>query len=386
MEYRIYHNVSEIKISLGSGFGGKDLYELWQLCFGDTDSYTDFYFDWKVKENQIVSIYKGDRISSMLHLNPYLLRVQGRPVQANYIVGVATRPEERRKGLMGQLLVQSFQEMYEKQMEFTYLMPAAEGIYLPYDFRIVYEQEPWNKALVEDQNRLSGASSAQIYELKVTDAKNIEDLVSFCNEILSSTYDIYVERNPYYFTRLLHEMYSCEGGILLCYEADRLIGYASYMAEEKVYVTEMIYLPSKKAEVYHSISEFFHNVIGKEIYLRKADSQIPAIMARIVNWNSFIKYVKASEDMELIIKVSDPVITQNNGIYSLLFTKEGCISKVTNKAPEIEADTAQLTRLFFDKMSRTELLEIINGTKQESILAKIDKIKKYQKVFINDVV
>lgn len=383
MEYKLFKNEGEIRKSMGRESGKKDMYALWQLCFSDSDQYTDFYFEWKVKDNQVYTIYKGEQICSMLHLNPYLLRVKNRLVNAYYIVGVATKPEERRKGLMKQLLETALMEMYKGQMEFTYLMPAAEAIYLPYDFRTVYEQIEWNKLInTMDQN----ITSVQVSQLKLTDTAAIEKLASFCNKLLDETYDVYVERTPYYFQRLLYEMLSCEGGILLCYDNQRLIGFASYMAEEKVYITEMIYQPTMEKHVLHGISEYMHNIIGKEIYLRKADSQKPEIMARIVNWNTFIKNISATEPIELIVQVRDSIIADNKGVYLLSFTNEGCQSKLTDETPEIHGDIAELTQLFFGKMKEEELTKLVISTEKKCILNKLAKINKYQKVFINDVV
>jgi predicted acetyltransferase len=398
MEYKLFKNEDEIRESLGRESGKKDMYALWQLCFGDSDPYTDFYFEWKVKDNKVYTIYKGDQICAMLHLNPYLLRVKNRPVNAYYIVGVATKPEERRRGLMKQLLETALKEMYKGQMEFTYLMPAAEAIYLPYDFRTVYEQIEWNK-IISDYNNSNTSSttiqnitmdqnitSVQVSQLKLTDTAAIEMLASFCNKLLDETYDVYVERTSYYFQRLLFEMISCEGGILLCYDNLRLIGFASYMAEEKVYITEMIYQPSMENHVLHGISEYMHNIVGKEIYLRKEDSQKPEIMARIVNWNAFIKNISATEPIELIVQVRDPIIADNQGVYLLSFTNEGCQSKRTDKTPEIHGDIAELTQLFFGKMKEAELTKLVISTEKKCMLNKLAKINKYQKVFINDVV
>ena len=51
------------------------------------------------------------------------------------IVGVATDEEYRRQGVMRELLVKTFQELRSRGELFTYLMPADENYYLPFDFR-----------------------------------------------------------------------------------------------------------------------------------------------------------------------------------------------------------------------------------------------------------
>ena len=42
---------------------------------------------------------------------------------------------------MAELMAAALKSMYKEGKAFTFLMPAAEGIYLPHGFRTVYEQE-----------------------------------------------------------------------------------------------------------------------------------------------------------------------------------------------------------------------------------------------------
>ena len=86
-------------------------------------------------------IEEDGRIRSMLHLNPYSLWVNGSRKDANYIVAVATQKEYRKRGYMASLLKKSLEDMYQAGEAFTFLMPASESIYLPFDFRTVYEQK-----------------------------------------------------------------------------------------------------------------------------------------------------------------------------------------------------------------------------------------------------
>jgi len=204
MNIALYDNINEIYGE--EKCAREEIYGLWQDCFGDSKEYTDFYFKWKVKDNRILTIYKGETLCSMLHLNPYLLSVRGKEVSANYIVGVATKKEERRQGLMKILLEKALHQMYLEKMPFTYLMPAAEAIYTPYDFRVVYEQEPWNeimKAMIQDLREKTETSNENkditVRSLNPKDIDRMKGLTDFCNDQLSKDCDIYVCRTPYYY-------------------------------------------------------------------------------------------------------------------------------------------------------------------------------------------
>ena len=396
MDTKLYNNISEIQETKKDQETAKqELYVLWQECFGDSSAYTDFYFKWKVKDNQILSIYKNDELSSMLHLNPYLVTVQGKKVSSNYIVGVATKKQNRRQGQMKSLLEVALHEMYQEHIPFTYLSPAAEAIYLPFGFRIVYEQERWNQILLETRMKLRAATfnnksidGLTVVALGLADKVRIEELVSFSNQQLLQRYDVYIERTPYYYERLLHEITSTGGEVLLCYRSDQLVGYASYMAEDGIYVTECIYSLEEKDAVMEAISEFTEKTVNQGIYEMKNESA-PTIMVRIADWNSFVLNISATEEIRIVMEVQDPIIEENNGIYALQFTNQGCKITRTTEKPEVSADIADLSRLFFARMTEKELFGIVKKEEKknkEEILSKLKRINTYNKVFINDVV
>ena len=115
---------------------------LWEQVFSeDSQEFVDYYYYIKTKDNTIYVIEEDDEIRAMLQLNPYQVKLQESVVPSDYIVGVATQAEYRGRGYMRNLLIHALQDQYSQKMPFTFLMPAAEAIYYPYDFRFVYEQK-----------------------------------------------------------------------------------------------------------------------------------------------------------------------------------------------------------------------------------------------------
>ena len=77
----------------------------------------------------------------MLHRNVYLLRMGEKTAVCDYIVGVATDKNSRRKGYMRQLMEKALKDMREEGMPFCFLMPAFEALYLPFDFTYIYKKQ-----------------------------------------------------------------------------------------------------------------------------------------------------------------------------------------------------------------------------------------------------
>lgn len=391
MDYKFFNTMDEIR-SLGKSETQirEELYALWRDCFGDTAEYTDFYFEWKVKNNRIVTIYKQNRLSSMLHLNPYTVKTGKGKMNLNYIVGVATRAEDRRQGLMKVLLETSLQQMYKEHMPFTYLMPAAEAIYRPFGFRTVYKQASWRRQLSETFRKgkkiFSELKREDLKAVRVDSGneKAIELLTDFTNRHLAAHYDIYTIRSPYYYKRLIHEMESGKGGVLLCLNQDTAVGYMAYMTDGGFGIAECIYRQEEEAEFMGAMAAEI-----PEIYLEgepdKEHSE-PVIMTRVIDFIAFLEGITSAKDFILNVEVKDAIIKENNGVYCLEFTGNGCKGVRTNTEPELTADISELTSLFFGRLSEQEVLKLSAAGDGREAEKKIREINFLQKVFINDVV
>lgn len=110
----------------------RSLYE--EVFAEDSARFVEFYYTYKTRENQILALEQDGMLVSMLHLNPYRMVVNGYETPANYIVAVATKKEYRHRGYMRLLLEKALKDMGDQGMPFTFLMPASEKIYAPFDF------------------------------------------------------------------------------------------------------------------------------------------------------------------------------------------------------------------------------------------------------------
>lgn len=111
------------------------LYE--EVFVEDEQAFVDAYYQIKAADNEILVAEEDGEIVSMLHRNPYTFWLRGEQVPADYLVAVATRVDFRHRGLMRALLTRALRDMKEQGYPFTFLMPADEAIYTPFDFRLM---------------------------------------------------------------------------------------------------------------------------------------------------------------------------------------------------------------------------------------------------------
>ena len=65
---------------------------VWKEVFSeDSEKYLDYYYTNVASQNEIYVTEENGEIASMLHLNPYAVRMGGAKVNAHFIVAVAAR-------------------------------------------------------------------------------------------------------------------------------------------------------------------------------------------------------------------------------------------------------------------------------------------------------
>ena len=401
--------------------------KMWEDIFSsDSKGFLDYYYTEKTKANQILIVEEGTsadiggddfvqvqevsdadlRMLSMLQLNPYEMFFGGHIIPANYIVGVATDRNHRHQGHMKNLLTRALYDMYEKGEAFTYLMPAAEAIYKPFDFRFIYNQKGCVINKESAQKFISGNKNepdAGPLISRTGKEKDIPELVNFSNELLSKRYQIYTRRNQEYYQTLLKEVTSEKGEILLFYHNGALLGYCFYAIGEAVEVREPVckegYEKVFVGSLLQSVMEYHKDVKISGIDTILADkleqldfefkiTKTPMIMARIVNFEELISKMKAKDRLDIKIKIRDSIIPQNNTIFHL-FTIEGSShiqAKVSDENADAEFSIGDVTSFLFGYKRLEELEEFEYQRTDKIVLKELEKICRPEEIFINEVV
>lgn len=239
------------------------VYDMWQDNFHDPMPYADFYFQEVYGKNEVLLNQEEETVKGMLHLNPYTLHVKGQPTEAKYIVGVATDEEYRRQGVMRELLAKTFQTLRERGELFTYLMPADENYYLPFDFRfgmVQVEQEleylpgEFGAEARETDNGMDSAKEAEqnpadqnvsqienyIMKTELSD-EELEQIVLQENAIKDTLFDIYTEISIEYIRRMEKEVESDFGQVLYVFDGEDYVGRVAVGAEDSYFVLSQVF-------------------------------------------------------------------------------------------------------------------------------------------------
>lgn len=349
--------------------------ELWEKIFTeDTKEFLDYYYTRKTVDNEIYVIEERRSIRSMLQLNPYKLRINQRCFTTNYIIAVATEERYRGRGWMGMLLKHVMREMYERKEPFTFLMPAAEAIYYPYDFRFVYRQRQCEVVGKEKQE-----DAPEILFAKESDCAK---LAEFANNYLKEKQVVAVRDKNYYLT-LLAEQESEYGGIVIAKREGCIVGIYCYAKGEKYEIREPLFFCED--DFLHAV----YKLTGNETEQVKcsaygAERKVPMIMARILHLEIFLKSFCLKENVDFYMEVADDFIEENNQVFHIAGNMSKGVTSVERGGKREDScgtiSIGELTGRLFgypleeDMDLRKELRE------------NLEKFIPLSKVFLNEVV
>ena len=175
----------------------RDMKELWKDTFHDSDRYVDLVFDnYYSLENTFVRYHENRLIASLLCVDYefQILTKKGKRelFKGVYLCGLATRPEWRRKGIMGKLMEEAEHSAKERGIDFAFLIPADNHLREYYGCK-GYQTASWRESSTyRKRNYLTDflGHKLNIYSIiKFIDRGKttfLDELADFCREIESS--------------------------------------------------------------------------------------------------------------------------------------------------------------------------------------------------------
>lgn len=288
----------------------KETIPLWKACFPeDTDRYLDYYYQEKAKDNRILAKKEDGKIITMLHRNPYKIHMRDKLWEADYIVAVATEENHRGRGHMREVLTKALRDMNLEGRPFTFLMPAAEAIYLPFDFRFV-----WKKPRLV----LKRPAEEILEKVPVSGEADWEKAGQFMEKWLAERSQIYTFRDTAYVRRLLRELESEDGELyFLKGEGEEPLGLQGLTGREK-----------KDQALLYAREGLFEEKEGKT-----------GIMARITALREFLPAfsLNVPESLTLNLEVEDKLIPENEGSFFWSLDEQGSSVELSQNDREMQA-------------------------------------------------
>ncbi|MEL1134403.1 GNAT family N-acetyltransferase [Desulfitobacterium sp. THU1] len=108
------------------------LKEIWQRCFGDTDSFIDFYFTHRFKAEQTAVYLQDNSIAAMLTMIPIQWVdgiSKGIKIDGAMLYAIATHPDYQHQGIATELMGWAKNYLQDRQVELCVLVPAEAHLF-----------------------------------------------------------------------------------------------------------------------------------------------------------------------------------------------------------------------------------------------------------------
>lgn len=113
--------------------------DLWKISFDDSQRFIDWFFENRYNPEKALGIFDGSGLSAIVHMADYEIVTRGKLYKAPMIIGAATHPSKRKRGLMATLLEESFSFMGHNA-PVSVLYPFNYGFYRKSGYHNVSER------------------------------------------------------------------------------------------------------------------------------------------------------------------------------------------------------------------------------------------------------
>ncbi len=266
---------------------------LYETCFPeDGKKFTDYYYNLRMNDNDIVVSEENGKIISGLHLIPKTVTTGAEKTDIHYIYAVGTQEEYRRQGHVRDIFRFTMKKMYQNKEAFTFLIPSGDhnaDIYRKFGFSYVMDRY----GIKPETMRKRAAHSLLLRKAEPSD---LIRLSIFSQKMAEERKDISLVKTIDYFRDMMKLIAVEDGRIDIYVDNKVIVGYRIWIDHE--ILEEVLSAPIQ--------------------YLTQQDDVAkPYVMARLIHLEEGVRLFQTGEFMPTEIKISDPVIKENNGIFLL---------------------------------------------------------------------
>lgn len=110
----------------------KKFYDLWQICFGDSKAFCDWFFQNRFAPEYSVYLEVENAFVACMQAYPYRIWIRNHEVSGAMMCGVCTHPNHRKKGYMGQVFPYDMNLLRKKGIAVAVHTPAILNSYFSF--------------------------------------------------------------------------------------------------------------------------------------------------------------------------------------------------------------------------------------------------------------
>ena len=310
--------------------------KFWKDSFKDSEEQIKFYFDNIYNEKNYLVLEDNSKIVSSLHENNYIFNFNSKSIKSKYIVGVSSDIAMRNKGYMSKLLISMLENSKKKSMPFVFLTPINPKIYRKFGFEYFSNIEYYNFSIEELVDFKLPNGDYSYIEINEENKKSyLDDLVKIYNFNMEDKF-CYLERDNFYFDKILKEAISDEMKIFILYKNKVASAYIIFgLYEENIEIRECMALDGLSYKeilaLIYGYRDYYKNVslaspnnsnleflFENQLSIEKIVK--PFMMLRILDPLAIFKNLKL-ENHNIYIYIEDKILKENTGLYYFLNKK-----------------------------------------------------------------
>ncbi|GAK43098.1 GNAT family N-acetyltransferase [Paenibacillus urinalis] len=316
---------------------------------------------------QYWGLFDDEELQAKLTLLPFQVYVNGKVFDMGGIAGVATWPENRRKGHVAQLLKHALQEMKNQGQSLSFLHPFLVPFYRKYGWEVFAEYKRYFIQAHQLPPRVE-------YEGKVV--RDVTDIAVLDGlyQSFASRYNGTLVRDEAWWKR---SVLNGDGHTAVYYSPEgEPQGYVLYENKDKELICDEFVYSNENAR--RALLTYFANHPSEQFKLSMLPSDdelpfllpeprvkqelVPYFMARIVDLRAFIAQYpfEANQSLDLVLQVEDSVASWNTGFWHLTINEDGqgnieLLSSDDKSTADVSGDIQSFTAMFMGYKRPREL-------------------------------
>ena len=279
------------------------LRKLWDLCFNETQVFSDLYFEMRDIEQSSIYIKHNQHIVSAMQLLPYSLTFHGTSFDTAYISGACTHPDFRKQGLMHNLIINAFKRLYRQHTPIVTLIPANRNLFDYYSkFGFVANFNYALQQIESQEYNIDNIVECQYFE--------IEEAYSYFSSRLSER-NYCIQHSFKDFKMIIKDMES--GGIqpLIAMREGKIAGMAfPYHMDGKTIIKELLYDDE-------SVRCWLLSHLSLASLIIPGNKQQLGMMRVIALFPILEKYAQIHPEINTEFHLKDVLVPENSGDYAI---------------------------------------------------------------------